>query len=157
EYHVYSLNGALADPTATLSWRQDEVLSGLNMLSLGILHESVSRWLPQPARVVAQTTAFIPQRAAAEGGVRRPVGTPDSVQAMTQLPNGARGVYQFSGVTPFGQGSGVCLFGSKGALHYDFANDRLFGTQKSGPLEMIPVPVEKAGEWRVEAEFVESI
>src|SRR5260370_763535 len=104
EYDVYSLNGALADPNAALSWRQDEVFSGLNMLTLGILHETVSRWLPQPNRVMAQTTAFIPQRAAAEGGVHRSVGTPDSVQALTQLPSGGRGVYQFSGVAPVGGG-----------------------------------------------------
>ncbi|MFL5340124.1 MAG: Gfo/Idh/MocA family protein [Gemmataceae bacterium] len=157
EYHVYSLTGALADPDAPLSWRQDEVLSGLNMLTLGILHETVSRWLPQPSRVVAQTNAFISQRAASPGGVHRPVGTPDSVQALTQLSTGARGVYQFSGVTPFGQGSGVCLYGSQGTLHYDFTNDRLYGTQKNGPLEFIPVAPEKAGGWRVEADFIESI
>jgi predicted dehydrogenase len=35
EYHVYSLNGALADPYAPLHWRQDAELSGLNMLTLG--------------------------------------------------------------------------------------------------------------------------
>src|SRR5438132_2154592 len=41
DYQVYSLSGGLADPDAPLSWRQDEVLSGLNMLTLGILHETV--------------------------------------------------------------------------------------------------------------------
>ena len=157
EYHVFSLTGALADPDAPLSWRQDEVLSGLNMLTLGILHETVSRWLAQPIRVVAQTNAFIPQRAAVEGGVHRSVGTPDSVQALTELPGGARGVYQFSGVAPFGGGAGIALYGNKGALHYDLAHDRLYGTHTSDPLELMPFPPEKVGGWRVEADFIESI
>ena len=38
--------------------------------------------------------------------MRRPVGTPDSVQVLAVLANGARAVYHFSGVTPFGQEMG---------------------------------------------------
>src|SRR5262245_40131257 len=62
EYHVTAMTGNLADAEAPLSWRQDEALSGLNMLALGIVHETVSRWLPAPLRVVAQAHAFIPAR-----------------------------------------------------------------------------------------------
>ncbi|HEV3145006.1 MAG TPA: Gfo/Idh/MocA family oxidoreductase [Gemmataceae bacterium] len=157
EYHVFSIQGNLADPESPLSWRQDEVLSGFNMLTLGILHETLLRWLPQPARVIAQAGTFIPSRFDAGLGVRRPAGTPDSVQAITRLPNGARGVYQFSGVVPFGTGNGIRLFGSKGTLFYDLAADRIYGAQKPGPLEEIAIPKEKAGGWRVEADFIDSI
>src|SRR5579885_608616 len=41
EVHVFSLSAALADPAAPLSWRQDAALSGFNMLTLGILHETL--------------------------------------------------------------------------------------------------------------------
>ncbi|HLW65611.1 MAG TPA: Gfo/Idh/MocA family oxidoreductase [Gemmataceae bacterium] len=157
EYHVYSIQGNLADPDSPLSWRQDEVLSGFNMLTLGILHETLLRWLPQPVRVMAQAGTFIPTRFDPGLGVRRPAGTPDSVQAITRLPSGARGIYQFSGVVPYGTGNGIRFFGSKGALFYDLTADRIYGTQKSGPLEEIPIPNEKSGGWRVEADFVESI
>src|SRR5258708_25010319 len=51
------------------------------------------------------------------------------------LPDGARGVYQFSGVTPLGAGAGIAMHGSKGVLHYDFTNDRLYGTQSGPSLE----------------------
>src|SRR4051812_19264780 len=54
EVEVIGRTGALADPSAPLSWRQDAALSGLNMLTLGILHESVQRWTPPPVRVLAQ-------------------------------------------------------------------------------------------------------
>jgi predicted dehydrogenase len=156
EFHVYSLTGALADPEAPLSWRQDEVLSGFNMLTLGILHETVLRWLPQPVRVLAQAHAFIATRFDSESGLRRPVGTPDSVQAVTKLANGARGIYQFSGVVPFGGGMGLRLYGTKGMLFYDFTADRIFGTQKPGPAEPMTMYKESGG-WRVESDFVDSI
>jgi predicted dehydrogenase len=107
EVQVYSFNGALADPATPLSWRQDAVLSGVNMLSLGILHETLLRWAPRPVRVLAQAHAFIPTRIDPDSGVRRAVETPDSVQAAAVLAGGARAVYHFSGVTPFGQG--MCI------------------------------------------------
>jgi predicted dehydrogenase len=165
EVHVYSLGGGLADPAAPLAWRQDAGLSGYNMLTLGILHETLLRWVAPPVRVLAQVHAFVPTRIDPESGVRRAVGTPDSVQVLTQLENGARGIYQFSGVTPFGQGVGTWLFGSDGVLHYDLAADRIRGAhRRSGAvsatqdqLEEVPIPPDKAQVWQVEADFVEAI
>src|SRR5437773_1352652 len=103
EVFLYSLNGALADPAAPLSWRQDAALSGFNMLTLGIVHETLLRWAPPPVRVLAQVHAFVGSRIDAESGVRRAVGTPDSVQVLAVLANGARATYHFSGVVPVGQ------------------------------------------------------
>jgi predicted dehydrogenase len=165
EVHVYSLTNALADAAAPLSWRQDVALSGFNMLSLGILHETLMRWVPLPLRVIAQLHAFIPSRIDPESGVRRAVGTPDSVQVLAVLENGARALYQFSGVTPFGQGMGIWLYGTEGVLHYDLNHDRIRGASRRagaepGPadaLEEIPIPHAKARAWRVEADFVDAI
>jgi predicted dehydrogenase len=160
EVQVIHLGGALVDPVTPLSWRQDATLSGYNMLTLGILHETVSRWVPPPVRVMAQVHAFIPSRIDPESGVRRAVGTPDSVQALTVLEGGARAVYHFSGVAPLSQRMDIHLVGSEGALHYDILHDRLWGaSRRRGQQEMqeIPIPPEKAREWRVEAEFVDAI
>jgi predicted dehydrogenase len=165
EAHVYSLNAALADPAAPLSWRQDLALSGFNMLTLGILHETLMRWVPPPVRVLAQVHAHLPSRIDPESGVRRPVGTPDSVQVLAVLENGARVTYHCSGVTPFGQGMGVHLYGTEGVLHYDLQHDRIRGASltrgqragHAGELVEIDIPAERAGRWRVEEEFVEAI
>ena len=135
------------------------------MLTLGIIHETLLRWAPPPVRVLAQVHAFISTRIDPESGVRRPVGTPDSVQVLAILENGARAVYHLSGVTPFGQGMGISLYGTEGVLHYDIAADRLWGAsrrrgaasaQRQG-LEELPIPPEKALSWRVEADFVDAI
>jgi predicted dehydrogenase len=162
EAQVLGMTAALADPAAPLSWRQDGALSGFNMLQLGILHETLLRWVPRPVRVLAQVHAFIPTRIDPESGVRRPVGTPDSVQVAAVLESGARAVYHVSGVTPYGQTLEIRLFGSEGVLRYDLRSDRIFGAAKrstvqGGDLEEIPIPPNKAREWRVEAEFVEAI
>jgi predicted dehydrogenase len=163
EVQVTSFGASLADPAAPLSWRQDLALSGFNMLHLGILHETLLRWVPPPIRVLAQVHAFIPTRIDPESGVRRPVGTPDSVQVLAILENGARVVYQLSGVTPYGQGMAIRLFGSEGVLHYDLAADRLYGANKTtsakpgSDLAEIPVPPEKARGWQVEEDFVSAV
>jgi predicted dehydrogenase len=165
EVHAYSFSAALADPAAPLSWRQDLALSGYNMLTLGIVHETLMRWVPPPVRVLAQVHAFLPSRIDPQSGVRRPVGTPDSVQVLAVLENGARATYHFSGVTPFGQGMGIHLYGTEGVLHYDLQTERIRGaslkhghrTGQAAELLEIPIPEERAGRWRVEEEFVEAI
>jgi predicted dehydrogenase len=165
EVLVWSRSAALADSAAPLSWRQDAGLSGFNMLNLGILHETLLRWVPPPMRVLAQVHAFIPTRIDPESGVRRAVETPDSVQVLAVLENGARAVYHLSAVTPFGQGMGIQLHGTRGVLHYDLATDRIWGASARGgaksvavgELQEIAIPAEKAREWRVEADFVDAI
>jgi predicted dehydrogenase len=165
EVHVQALNAALADPAAPLSWRQDAALSGFNMLTLGIVHETLLRWAPPPVRVLAQVHAHIPSRIDPESGVRRAVGTPDSVQVLAALANGARATYHFSGVAGFGQSLAIHLYGSDGVLHYDLLHDRIRGASRTmgrssgdaAELEAIAIPPDKERSWRVEADFVDAI
>src|SRR5207302_178487 len=130
EVHVCNLTDALSDQAAPLSWRQDAALSGYNMLTLGILHETLLRWVPPPVHVLAQVHAFISKRIDPESGVSRAVGTPDSVQVLTALQNGARAVYQFSGVMPFDQDTSIRLYGMEGVLHYDLTADKIYGATR---------------------------
>lgn len=165
EVQVFSFNAALADPASPLSWRQDAALSGYNMLNLGILHETLLRWTPAPVRVQGQIHAHIPARIDPESGVRRTVGTPDSVQVLAALSSGARVSYHLSSVTPIGQAMGIHLYGTDGAVQVDLLNDRIRGanrrtgknTLRAEELPEITIPSEKAGGWRVEADFVDSI
>ena len=165
EVYAYCVNAALGDAAVPLTWRQDLALSGFNMLTLGIIHETLLRWVPPPLRVVGQLHAFIPSRIDPESGVRRAVGTPDSVQVLAVLEGGARAVYRCSGVTPFGQGAGVWLHGTDGVLHYDLNTDRIRGASRrrgsqpnqADALEEIPIPEHRARAWRVEADFVDAI
>jgi predicted dehydrogenase len=165
EVQVCSFNAALADPEAPLSWRQDAILSGYNMLTLGIIHETLLRWVPPPILVEAQVHAHVESRIDPQSGVLRPVGTPDSVQVLATLANGARATYHFSGVTPFGQTATIQLFGSDGVLSYDLLTDRIRGASRRtsvasarmSELEEIPIPAGKERSWNVEADFIAAI
>lgn len=164
EVHVRGFNASLADPATPLSWRQDVALSGYNALVLGILHETLLRWAPPPVRVQAQVHAHIASRIDPQSGVRRAVGTPDSVQVLAVLANGARASYHLSGATPFSHAMEIQFFGSEGVLIYDLQSDRIHGASrtrgqspKPAALPEIPIPPEKAGGWRVEADFVDAI
>ncbi len=165
EVHVQSFGAALADSTAPLSWRQDADLSGVNMLTLGIVHETLTRWAPPPVQVQAQIHAHVATRVDPHTGVLRQVGTPDTVQILAVLANGARATYHFSAATPFGQTAVIHLFGSDGALSYDLLTDRIHGASKRAgqspgratDLPEIAIPTDQARTWTVEADFIAAI
>jgi len=163
EITVMGMTDHFGGPEAPLHWRQDASLSGLNMLSLGIFHETLLRWAPPPVRVMAQAHAFVHSRLDPASGMKRPVTTPDSVQVLTTLETGARAVYQFSGVTTVGIEQSITLYGDKGMLRYDLLADRIDALTsedvKAGRNEPreVSIPTAKAVPWNVEAEFIESI
>src|SRR5262249_6864841 len=98
EVHVHALNDQLADPETPLGWRQMTRYSGSNMLTLGILYETVLRWVAPANRILAYASKIIPQRFDPEQGKMARVGTPDSVQVITTQEDGSSGVYRLSGV-----------------------------------------------------------
>jgi predicted dehydrogenase len=159
EVVIIGTGDMLADPNTPLGWRQVVELSGVNMLTLGILHETLIRWVPDPVRVTAQAHAFTPERLDPATGLRRRVGTPDSVQVLTEIAGGARGLYHCSGVIRHGPGSQVHLYGSDGTLKYELLpNDRLLGARAGDrELQEIAIPADQARSWRVEAEFIDAI
>jgi predicted dehydrogenase len=159
ELVVLGADNSLADPDAALHWRQNAELSGLNMLTLGIMHETALRWSPAPVRVMAQTHAFIARRTDATTGQPAPVGTPDSVQVITELENGARGLYHFSGVAHHGPGRQIHLYGTQATLKYVMQPQEclLGGRKDDTQLREITIPPEKEYSWRVEEEFIGAI
>lgn len=159
EVLVLATSDHLADAETPINWRQVRELSGLNMLTLGIVHETVMRWTPQPVKVMAQMRAFVGERLDPATGLLRRVGTPDSVQVLATLNGGAHAVYHISGVSRFGMGSQVHLYGSEGALRYELApGDLIWGARRGEPaLREIEVPDDKVLAWDVEAEFIGAI
>ena len=75
------------------------------------------------------------------------------------LDGGARAIYHVSGVTRFGPGSQIHLYGSEGTLKYELApHDRLWAARRGeAQLSEIPVPPEEEYGWHVEEEFIAAI
>jgi len=159
EVVVWGTNDAYAHSDTPLHWRQSGPYSGINMLALGIIHEPLVRWIADPVRVVASTQTFTPTRHNKETGKQEPVGTPDSVQVITELPCGARGIYHMSGVIHHGPGPQIHLYGSEGTLKYVMAPDNklYFGAASDSHMKEVNISEELAVDWRVEEEFINAI
>jgi predicted dehydrogenase len=161
EVVVLGVDDQFYDYSRPLHWRQDAEVSGINTLSLGILHETVSRWIPQPTQVFSQTQIFEPSRPHPDQPGQLPVTVPENLQALTRYENGARGIYHFSGVALFGSGKQIHLYGSGGTVKVLFGPgsvERLLVGRPGDPhLLELDVPLSELGRWRVEEEFVRAI
>ncbi len=159
ELVVIGLSDAVWDAHQPLHWRQERELSGLNILTMGILHETALRFTPQPTRVFAQARIFSPERppSPVTGNTRSTV--PDSVHVMTQLAGAAQGLYHLGGVHLFGPGHQIHLYGSRGTIRLEIAPRERLWIGRAGETELRPaeIAVEKRGGWRVEAEFIGAI
>jgi predicted dehydrogenase len=159
EVVVLGADAVFWDYTEPFHWRQDVRISGLNVLALGILHETVSRWIPPTTRVFAQTTCVERQRPLAGQQGLVEVTVPDSVQVATLIEGGARGIYHISGVAMFGPGKQIHLYGSRGTIKYVVSpvEQLLCGRAGDSELRAVEIPADERGGWRVEAEFVAAI
>ncbi len=159
ELVVIGATDAFWDYTKPLHWRQDAQISGFNTLSLGIIHETAMRWSPPTTRVFAQATTFEPTRPAATGVEQLDVTVPDSLQVLTELEGGGRGIYHISGIDLFGPGHQIHLYGSRGTIKVKFNDGEqiLVGRVGDEALKPLEIPVEQQDGWRVEAEFIGAI
>jgi predicted dehydrogenase len=159
EVVVIGADDTFWDYSEMMHWRQDAEICGVNAMTLGILHETLSRWAPATTRVFAQTKLFEPRRPALESPGLVETTVPDSIQVLTQLEGGARGIYHFSGITLFGPGKQIHLYGSRGTIKYVMTPEEqlLCGRAGDEALRPLEIPAEQRGIWRVEAEFVGAI
>jgi predicted dehydrogenase len=160
EIIVIGADSVFWDYTKPLHWRQDAELSGKNILTLGIMHETLMRWAPPPVQVFAQAETFEPTRPVPSENRYADVTVPDSVQILTEHKGGARGIYHFSGVILHGPGLQIHLYGSRGTMkvQFDKGQERLFvGRANDKELFEATIPPEEQGKWQVEADFIASI
>ncbi len=162
EVVVAGADDSFWDTSQFLHPRQDETLSGTHVLSLGILHETLSRWIPRTSRVMAQATLFEPERPVEGEPELAKVTVPDHLAVLTQIEGGARGIYHISAVTMFGPGHHIHLYGSEGAIKIQFDPKSDCETVQCGrlgddQLTDLELKPEQLGRWQVEADFIAAI
>ena len=89
EAHVTLLGGGALDPATPLHWRERSEYSGRNTLMLGIVAETVQRWLGPTERVTADAATFVTSRRDAESGADYEIGIPDSIGVFARMASGA--------------------------------------------------------------------
>lgn len=160
EVAVLGATNQFWDYSKPLHWRQDAEISGNNVLSLGILQETLLRWAPQAVQVFAMTELFEPTRPLPEESRFASATVPDSVQILAELQGGARAIYHFSGVILFGPGTQIHLYGSRGTIKVHFVNgeEQVFiGRAEDAALSRLEIPSEELGRWQVEEDFIAAI
>lgn len=154
---IAHLHGGLANSSTPISWRQRIEFSGVNTLTLGIYYEAVLRWLNADVTVGgASAQTFTPGRPDAEGRTV-PVTVPDQIAIQGRYPGGARFKAEFGGVETTHPRNQIVLTGEKATLRLDLNRQTLTLQQPEGSEQPVAILPEKRGEWRVEADFVESI
>jgi predicted dehydrogenase len=146
---------------APMHWRMDRDYSGMNIMSMGIWYECISRWVGPAAAVMARTRVAVPYRAEKDGGERHAISVPDHVEVLADLASGAIARMHWSSVAGFMPGPEVWLFGSEGTLRLEQRgrdNLALSGGRRSDK-EMAPIaiPADRTYRWRVEEEFIAAI
>ena len=149
---LQSFSGNYLDPNAPAHWRQRIEISGLNVLTLGIYVEVLNRWFGDIDGVFARAKTLYPDRQGYN------VIVPDALSVQCSFANGAEGMLEFSGIQSHGTGDRMEVYGSGGALIYDFTADTIRAGQLGDrTLHEVEIPKELAREWAVEDDFVDAV
>ena len=127
EVRVVHTGGQAASPDTPMTWRQDLEYSGKNILTMGIMHETVQRWVEdEPAWLLADGAVSNEQRYYAGESIPKTISIPDSISILGRFEkSGARLIYHFSGVESGKARMEFRLNGSKGALRFDAFQSQL--------------------------------
>ena len=151
-----SWSGGIA-PTGRDQWRRERRFSGNNVMTLGILYETVARWLGHAGDVAATLRTFAPTQAGPDG-TAIPADVPDAAVVVAGFPGGVLATFEIAAYGRPDPLNGVTLTGTAGVLRVDLAGSRLeiapAGAPGFGP---VVIPDEERWTWRVEAEFVGAI
>ena len=149
---LQSFTGVYLNPEAPAHWRQKIEISGLNVLTLGIYVEVLQRWLGDITGVFARGKILNAERRGYQ------VIVPDMLNVLCVFESGAEGVLEFSGVHAGAPNDRLRIFGDRGALLYDFTNERVRSVKYGGrEMEDLDVPKELMTEWRVEDDFISAV
>ena len=148
----------LVNRDAPLHWRMNRDYSGMNIMSMGIWYECLSRWVGPAKAIMARTRVAVPYRIDEERGERRAVEVPDHVEVLADMANGAIARLHWSSVAGFMPGPEIWLYGAEGTLRFEGRGNVLSGGRR-GDKEMaqIVIPADKTYSWRVEDEFIGAI
>jgi predicted dehydrogenase len=154
EHRDYS---GFVDVDAPLSWRRHRHYSGKNIMGLGIVYETLMRWVGTATEVMALGQVNVKTRLNPETGEVEAVQIPDHLNVLATMACGAQLSMSFSQVTGLAGDNHMTLYGSEGTLRIQ--DGKLWGGERSDhALTEIPPHPEFADDgWRVEADFIDSI
>jgi predicted dehydrogenase len=153
---VHSLDRDFANFEAEFDWRHNPEFSGINMMDVGGMYESMMRCLGPGNRIMATTRVQVPRRRDAEGQWHTAT-IPDYADVLYELGNGAPVHMKFSETTGLSGGNQVWIYGSEGTIHVDRTQKIFAGRRGDKELKEFPNPPEQQFQHRAEEEFINAI
>ncbi len=158
-FQVNYLSNPLTPPGEDLHWRRDKKYTGVNTMVLGIVYESLRRWLPPAKWVSTVGHIFNGTARDPENGNQVVVEVPDYLSVQMQLTNGMLGAVLISEAGPSEETPTVKIIGNLGTLTAEFIpKGRLWflshASDQSIEVDILP---ENENHWRVEEEFINAI
>jgi predicted dehydrogenase len=151
-----SWSGGIA-PTGRDQWRRERRHSGNNVMTLGIVYESVARWLGHATEVSASLRNFAPVQAGPDGAAIT-ADVPDVAAVVAGFPGGVVATFSLAGYGRPDPVNGATLVGTGGVLRVDMAGSRLeMAPAGAAAFDEVAIPDGERWTWRVEADFVDAI
>ena len=146
---------------APYHWRHDRILSGNNIMSMGIWYEGLMRWVGPMKTVHAVGQSVVAHRRDKQGR-RRPSSIPDHVDITGEMEQG--GQMRLNVTTVAGLATcpvDIHVFGTEGTLrlYQERGGEMTLSAGKRGDkrLKDVKIAKSKRGAWRVEEEFIKAI
>jgi predicted dehydrogenase len=142
-----------------LHWRRNKRYCGSNIMTLGIVYESLLRWFGSAEWVNAHAEVINNRANDPETNQEVEVEVPDYLSVQMKMTNGILGSLFLHELSTQPVNSSIKIYGDKGFFHLDFELDgKLYqSTNSSNGLNEVQIPPELAGKWRVEEEFINTI
>ncbi len=158
-FHVDYQSASLADKQKTLHWRRNKKLSGMNIMTLGIIYETLLRWLPPAQWVKAEAQIFNDTTLDPETGETINIEIPDYLSIQMSLQDAISGTLIISEAGFHTSAPHIKIVGEKGTLVLELVPEgKLFFSSKgSTPLQEVFIPQHLRGTWKVEEEFINAI
>lgn len=151
-----SWSGGIA-PTGRDQWRRERRHSGNNVLTLGIVYESVARWLGHATDVAATLRNFAPVQAGPDGSAIA-ADVPDVAAVVAGFPGGVVATFAIAGYGRPDPVNGATLVGTGGVLRVDMAGSCLeIAPAGAAAFDEVAIPDEERWTWRVEADFIDAV
>ncbi len=140
-------------------WRHDRDLSGNNIMVMGIWYEAMMRWVGPAKTVHAVGQAVVKHRKDATGR-RIAMPIPDLIDVLGRMEQGGQMRMSVSNVLGLASGTEVGLYGTEGTIKLAEGDDGFglwSGRRGDDALKPVKIAPEKAGDWRVEEEFINAV
>ena len=146
---------------APYHWRHDKVLSGNNIMTMGIWYEGIMRWVGTMKTVHALGQSVVQHRKD-EKGRRQAMTIPDHVDVSGEMEQGGQmrlNVTTVAGLSAYPVD--IDIFGTEGTLrlYQPRGGEMTLAAGKRGDAKLKDVKIAKSkrGAWRVEEEFINAI